>query len=115
MLSGIREILIISTPRDLPIFEALLGDGAEFGLSISYAEQEQPKGLAEAFLIGRDFIGDGHVAMILGDNIFFGEGLSNICQAAARSETGASVFAYRVDFTQRYGVVTFVKATGQAH
>ena len=114
MLAGIQDILIISTPRDLPMFRSLLGDGEEFGIHISYAEQEEPKGLAQAFTIGRDFIGDDRVAMILGDNMFFGEGLSNICQTAARATTGASVFAYRVDFPQRYGVVTFDKTTGRA-
>ncbi len=114
MLSGIREILVISTPRDLPIFETLLGNGDEFGLDISYAVQEEPRGLAEAFIIGKEFIGDGQVAMILGDNIFFGEGLSAICQNAAKTSSGASVFAYHVDYPQRYGVVTFDRATGRA-
>ena len=88
MLAGIREILIISTPRDLPPFRALLGDGSEFGIQLSYAEQAEPKGLAEAFIIGREFIGDGAVAMILGDNIFFGDGLSRICQQAAAAHRG---------------------------
>jgi len=114
MLSGIREILIISTPRDLPCFQALLGDGSDFGLSLSYAEQPHPNGLAEAFIIGRDFIGDGNVAMILGDNIFFGHGLPRICQQAAAREKGASVFAYHVDDPERYGVVSFDKSTGKA-
>jgi len=107
MLSGIREILLISTPRDLPAFQSLLGDGSEFGISLSYAEQAHPNGLAEAFIIGRDFVGDDNVAMILGDNIFFGEGLSTICQQAALQSAGASVFAYYVNDPQRYGVVTF--------
>ena len=114
MLSGINDILVISTPRDLPAFRSLLGDGTEFGIRLSYAEQAEPKGLAEAFVIGRDFIGDGGVAMILGDNIFFGEGLSRICQQAAANTSGASVFAYRVDYPQRYGVVSFDRATGRA-
>ncbi|WP_331375974.1 glucose-1-phosphate thymidylyltransferase RfbA [Sinorhizobium chiapasense] len=114
MLTGIREILIISTPRDLPCFEALLGDGSAFGLSLSYAEQPHPNGLAEAFIIGREFIGNGNVAMILGDNIFFGNGLPNVCRQAASRETGASVFAYRVDDPERYGVVTFDQRTGKA-
>jgi len=114
MLSGIRDILVISTPRDLPAFQALLGDGHEFGLNLSYAEQPQPNGLAEAFIIGRDFIGDDRVAMILGDNIYFGDGLSDVCQAAASRTKGASVFAYRVDDPERYGVVSFDKATGRA-
>jgi len=114
MLTGIREILIISTPRDLPCFQALLGDGSDFGLKLSYAEQAHPNGLAEAFIIGRDFIGDGNVAMILGDNIFFGHGLPRICQQAAAREKGASVFAYHVDDPERYGVVSFEKSTGRA-
>jgi glucose-1-phosphate thymidylyltransferase len=114
MLAGIRDILVISTPRDLPGFRDLLGDGGEFGIRLSYAEQPQPNGLAEAFIIGRDFIGDDGVAMILGDNIFFGEGLSRICQQAAASTSGASVFAYHVDHPQRYGVVSFDRETGRA-
>jgi glucose-1-phosphate thymidylyltransferase len=114
MLTGIRNILIISTPRDLPCFEALLGNGSAFGLSLSYAAQPHPNGLAEAFIIGRDFIGSGNVAMILGDNIFFGNGLPNVCRQAASRETGASVFAYRVDDPERYGVVTFDQRTGKA-
>jgi len=114
MLAGIRDILVISTPRDLPAFRSLLGDGAEFGIRLSFAEQQEPRGLAEAFIIGRDFIGDSAVAMILGDNIFFGEGLSRICQQAAASTGGASVFAYQVDYPQRYGVVSFDKDTGRA-
>ncbi|MBL8578936.1 MAG: glucose-1-phosphate thymidylyltransferase RfbA [Mesorhizobium sp.] len=114
MLAGIREILVISTPRDLPMFQQLLGDGSEFGVTFSYAEQDQPRGLAEAFIIGRDFIGDAAVAMVLGDNIFFGAGLSQICQSAVAEMQGASVFAYQVDHPQRYGVVTFDRDTGQA-
>ncbi len=114
MLAGIRDILIISTPRDLPMFRQLLGDGSEFGLNFSYAEQDQPRGLAEAFIIGRDFIGDDAVAMVLGDNIFFGAGLSQMCQSAVAEMQGASVFAYQVDHPERYGVVTFDRDTGQA-
>ncbi len=114
MLAGIQQILIISTPRDLPIFRELLGDGSEFGLELSYAEQPQPNGLAEAFIIGRDFIGKDNVSMILGDNIYFGEGLSQLCRAAAQRESGASVFAYHVEDPQRYGVVSFDKLSGTA-
>ena len=113
MLAGIREILVISTPRDLPTFRELLGDGSEFGISLSYAEQPHPNGLAEAFIIGREFIGADNVAMILGDNIYFGEGLSATCQRAASQERGASVFAYYVNDPERYGVVTF-DPTGRA-
>lgn len=114
MLAGIREILIISTPRDLPCFQALFGDGSDFGLSLSYAEQAHPNGLAEAFIIGRDFIGKDNVAMILGDNIFFGHGLPNICRQATARQKGASVFAYHVEDPERYGVVSFDKASGRA-
>ncbi|MEI9404191.1 glucose-1-phosphate thymidylyltransferase RfbA [Mesorhizobium argentiipisi] len=114
MLAGIRQILVISTPRDLPVFQALLGDGSEFGLELSYAEQPQPNGLAEAFIIGRNFIGKDSVSMILGDNIYFGGGLSQLCREAATRDGGASVFAYYVDDPERYGVVSFDKATGKA-
>jgi len=114
MLSGIREILVISTPHDLPLFQKLLGDGGEFGVAITYAEQPHPNGLAEAFIIGRDFIGNDSVAMILGDNIYFGSGLPQICQEAAEINKGGIVFAYHVDDPQRYGVVEFDKATGRA-
>jgi len=113
MLAGIREILVISTPRDLPCFKALLGDGGELGVDLSYAEQPQPNGLAEAFIIGRDFIGDDSVAMILGDNIFFGHGLPRICQEAAARGHGATVFAYHVEDPERYGVVSFDKSSGR--
>ena len=113
MLAGITEILIISTPADLPRFEALLGDGADFGISLSYAEQAQPNGLAEAFIIGRDFVGADPVALILGDNIFYGAGLPDMCREAARRESGATVFAYSVEDPQRYGVVSFDR-DGQA-
>lgn len=114
MLAGIRDILIISTPTDLPRFEAMLGDGSGYGLSLSYAEQAAPNGLAEAFIIGRDFIGDGSVAMILGDNIFYGAGLIDMLQQAAAQQSGATVFAYAVDDPERYGVVTFDAASGIA-
>ncbi|RWD72575.1 glucose-1-phosphate thymidylyltransferase RfbA [Mesorhizobium sp.] len=114
MLAGIRQILVISTPRDLPVFQTLLGDGSEFGLELSYAEQPQPNGLAEAFIIGRDFIGKDSVSMILGDNIYFGGGLSQLCGEAAARDGGASVFAYYVDDPERYGVVSFDRVTGRA-
>jgi glucose-1-phosphate thymidylyltransferase len=114
MLAGVREILIISTPSDLPRFEALLGDGREFGLSVSYAEQAEPNGLAEAFVIGRSFVGDDQVALILGDNIFYGAGLSELVREAAKPRTGATVFAYAVEDPQRYGVVDFAASTGKA-
>jgi glucose-1-phosphate thymidylyltransferase len=114
MLAGIREVLIISTPRDLPTFQALLGDGSAFGISLSYAEQAEPNGLAEAFIIGREFVGNDPVALILGDNIFHGAGLSALCRAARERETGATVFSYWVSDPQRYGVVSFDQATGRA-
>lgn len=114
MLAGIREIMVITTPRDLPAFQALLGDGSGFGIRLSYAEQPHPNGLAEAFIIGRDFVGSDNVAMILGDNIYFGEGLAEICRAAAGRTEGASVFAYYVDDPERYGVVSFDGKSGRA-
>ena len=114
MIAGIREILVITTPRDMPSFQTLLGDGSQFGISISYAEQPQPNGLAEAFIIGRDFVGDDSVALILGDNIFYGAGLSALTQSARDQEGGATVFAYRVEDPERYGVVSFDAATGTA-
>jgi glucose-1-phosphate thymidylyltransferase len=114
MLAGIREILVISTPHDLPLFQKLLGDGSDFGLNFSFAEQANPNGLAEAFIIGREFIGNDKIAMVLGDNIYFGEGLSELCQKAAQIDKGGSVFAYRVDDPQRYGVVEFDHETGKA-
>jgi len=114
MLAGIRDILVISTPHDLPLFQKLLGDGSEFGISFSYAEQAHPNGLAEAFIIGREFIADDSVAMILGDNIYFGDGLSKLSQLSSEPMKGGTVFAYRVDDPQRYGVVEFDNKTGQA-
>lgn len=114
MLAGIRDILIISTPVDLPRFEALLGDGSGYGVRLSYAEQAQPKGLAEAFIIGRSFIGADPVALILGDNIFYGAGLAELIQSANFARIGATVFAYPVDDPERYGVVGFDKGSGIA-
>ncbi len=113
MLAGIRDILIISTPKDLPNFELLLGDGSQWGINLSYAEQANPEGLAQAFIIGREFVGSDPSALILGDNIFVGTGLSNKLQAAAQRKEGASVFAYRVTDPERYGVVEF-NAAGKA-
>ena len=107
MLAGIRDILVISTPQDLPRFEQLLGDGARFGIRLSYAVQPAPEGLAQAFLIGRDFIGSDSVALVLGDNIFHGHKLSELLRRATKQRKGASVFAYLVNDPQRYGVVEF--------
>ncbi len=107
MLAGIRDILIISTPQDCSRFEALLGDGARWGISIQYAVQPSPDGLAQAFLIGKDFIGGSPNALVLGDNIFYGEALSRLLKQAAAKERGATVFAYRVTDPERYGVVEF--------
>ncbi|HOL89086.1 MAG TPA: glucose-1-phosphate thymidylyltransferase RfbA [Anaerohalosphaeraceae bacterium] len=107
MLAGIREILVISTPADLPLFERLLGDGRQWGLQIEYACQPRPEGLAQAFLIGRDFLGDCPACLILGDNIFYGHGLSQMLQEAARQEEGALIFGYWVKDPERYGVIEF--------
>ena len=110
MTAGIRDILIISTPEDTPRFEELLGDGSQFGLSLSYTVQPSPDGLAQAFLLGEDFIGDDRVAMILGDNIFAGNGLKEQLLRAANREQGATVFGYYVDDPERFGIVEFDKA-----
>lgn len=107
MDAGIREILIISTPDDTPRFKALLGDGHQFGIELSYAVQPSPDGLAQAFIIGEEFIGDDNVAMVLGDNIFHGHGLRKRLQAAANKKSGATVFGYYVDDPERFGIVEF--------
>lgn len=107
MLAGIKDILIIATPQDLPRFKELLQDGSEFGIKLSYAEQPSPDGLAQAFIIGEEFIGDDHVALILGDNIYYGPGLSRMLQKAASKESGATVFGYQVKDPERFGVVEF--------
>ena len=109
MLAGIRDILIISAPEYLDNYTRLFGDGADLGMAISYAVQPKPEGLAQAFTIGRDFIGTDHVALVLGDNIFFGPGLSGLLQNAVARKTGATVFSYRVDHPEQYGVVEFDK------
>jgi glucose-1-phosphate thymidylyltransferase len=113
MLAGIREILIITTPQDQPLFRALLRDGSQFGLSLSYAAQEWPRGLADAFIVGRDFIGSERVALILGDNIFYGHGLPELMASAMSRLQGATIFGYVVSDPQRYGVVE-LDTTGRA-
>ncbi len=107
MLAGIRDILIISTPADTPRFRELLGDGKQLGIDLSYAVQEKPEGLAQAFIIGASFIGDSSAALVLGDNLFFGQGLADQLQHAAANTSGATIFAYHVKDPQRYGVVDF--------
>lgn len=107
MLAGIKDILIISTPEDLPNFERLLGDGQDFGISLSYKEQPSPDGLAQAFLIGEDFIGNDSCAMVLGDNIFYGSGFGRLLRTAAQKEKGATVFGYYVEDPERFGIVEF--------
>jgi glucose-1-phosphate thymidylyltransferase len=114
MLAGIRDILIITTPAERSRFEALLGDGSVYGIRLSYAEQAEPRGLADAFIVGRAFIGNEPVAVILGDNIFYGAGRVGLVRAAVESGEGATVFAYPVEDPQRYGVVEFDPATGRA-
>ncbi|MFZ4873687.1 glucose-1-phosphate thymidylyltransferase RfbA [Janthinobacterium sp. Mn2066] len=113
MLAGIREILIISTPQDTPRFQQLLGDGSAWGLKLDYAVQQSPDGLAQAFIIGKDFIGDGSCALVLGDNIFYGHDLQLQLEQASSRQSGATVFAYHVQDPERYGVVDF-DANGQA-
>ena len=107
MLAGIQEILIISTPEDLPRFEELLGDGSQFGIELSYEVQPSPDGLAQAFIIGEEFIGDDNVAMILGDNIFYGNHLTSLLKEAVNNEDRATVFGYYVDDPERFGIVDF--------
>ena len=109
MLANIREILLISTPRDLPVFEELLGDGSQLGIKLKYKVQKYPNGLAEAFILGEEFIGDDNVCLILGDNIFYGSGLSGLLEEAAKLEEGAVVFGYPVKDPRAYGVVEFEK------
>lgn len=113
MLAGIKDILVISTPQDTPRFEQLLGDGSQWGIKISYAVQPSPDGLAQAFLIGEKFIDGSECALVLGDNIFYGQGFKGMLQAAAENKTGSTVFAYQVHDPERYGVVEFDK-TGKA-
>jgi glucose-1-phosphate thymidylyltransferase len=113
MLAGIRDILVITTPSERTRFEALIGDGSRWGIRVSHAEQPRPEGLAQAFIIGRDFVGDGPVALVLGDNLFYGNGLQEMLQEAARPRPGATVFAYQVRNPEAYGVVEF-DAAGQA-
>ena len=107
MGAGIRDILVISTPRDLPSFEALLGDGSQWGISLSYAEQPRPEGLAQAYVIGAEFVGRSPSGLILGDNIYYGHGFAELCQSAGQQVKGATIFAYQVSDPQRYGVVEF--------
>jgi glucose-1-phosphate thymidylyltransferase len=110
MLAGIRDILIISTPQDLPFFQTLLGSGEDWGITLSYAVQPRPEGLAQAYIIGADFVRDSTSALILGDNIFFGHGLPDLLTRAASRSSGATIFAYHVADPERYGVVGFDEA-----
>jgi glucose-1-phosphate thymidylyltransferase len=110
MMAGIKDILIITTPHDAALFKALLKDGSQFGIALTYAVQEHPRGLADAFIVGRDFVGDDHVALVLGDNLFFGHGLPELMQDAARRTAGATVFGYPVTDPERYGVVEMDKS-----
>ena len=114
MLAGIRDVLIITTPQDSPLFQRLLGNGSRFGIKIEYAVQTAPRGLAEAFLIGEEFLRGGPAALILGDNIFYGPQIGQLCAKAKASESGATVFAYQVSDPERYGVVDFDPQTGRA-
>jgi len=107
MLAGIREILVISTPRDIGQFESLLGDGSQFGLQFSYAVQAEPRGLADAFIVGEEFIGNDKVCLVLGDNVFYGYGFTGILKTAAERETGATIFGYHVSNPDEFGVVSF--------
>lgn len=109
MLSGIRDVLVISTPDYMPLFKHLLGDGSDIGMNFSYKVQEHPNGLAEAFILGKEFIGNDSVCLILGDNIFYGSGLSQLLQSAAKKDDGATVFGYHVNDPERFGVVEFDK------
>ena len=113
MLAGIRDILVVSTPQDLPAYRRLLGDGSDFGLRLDFAEQPRPEGLAQAFLLGRDFVGRDRVALALGDNVFYGHGFPELLRSAAERPTGATIFAYRVRDAERYGVVELA-ADGRA-
>ncbi len=110
MLAGIKDILIISTPEDTPVFERVLGDGSKFGMTFTYAVQDKPRGLADAFIVGADFIGKDSVCLVLGDNIFYANGLSELLQRAVKNEKGATVFGYYVNDPERYGVVEFNSA-----
>jgi glucose-1-phosphate thymidylyltransferase len=114
MLAGIRDVLVITTPHDGETFGALLGDGSQWGISLSYAVQPRPEGLAQAFVIGRDFVGRDRVALVLGDNLFYGNGLIETLQAAAGRDRGATIFGYPVKDPERYGVVTFDPVSGRA-
>jgi glucose-1-phosphate thymidylyltransferase len=111
MLAGIRDVLLVTTPNDRPLFERLLGDGRQWGISIAYAEQPEPRGIAQALTIGRDFLAGAGCALILGDNVFYGHGLPELLRAAGARTQGATIFAYWVSDPERYGVITFDPAT----